>query len=276
MAQQEIAEYKEGHSVGGVSDVVTAHVDTSESTVKLSRKGLPLIPQPSDDPFNPLNWSPGQKALLFAVLVFWVYQGTSNMLNIAPAFFDIAAELNSSLTVSTYLVGGPLLAYGVASLFWVALGNRFGVRLCFVASSLISGVLCIWGAKANSFGSLTAARTLASAFMASCETLGPQAIADVFFLDQRAACVAIFVLFQASGNSLGSLQGAYIAANMGWRWIQWIQAILCFVSCLLMFLFFPETQYTRASVGGHKRKRSLLDNLKFSAVSGGGRRKVQR
>lgn len=256
-------------SVGAIQD---------ENTVapKLSRHGLPLNPQPSDDPFDPLNWPTWQKLALFAVLCIWAFQGPLNMITIAPAFFVIAEDLNCSLNVVTYLVGSPLLAYGVASLFWVALGNKFGVRKCFVISSLIAGLLSIWGAKANSFGSLTAARTLATAFMASPETLGPQVIADVFFLSDRAKCMALLTLFESSGFAIGSLQGAYITANLGWRWIEWVHVILCLSCCLLLLLFFPETQYTRESALQHQRKRRLVDNLTFPSVSGGGRSKVDK
>ncbi len=243
---------------------------------RLSRNGLPLLPQPSDDPFDPLNWPATQKLGILAALVIWVYQGTCNMLNISPAFFLISEDLNCSLNVVTYLVGGPLLSYGVASVFWVAAGNRFGVRKCLVFSSLASGLLSIWGAKATSFASLTAARTLASAFMASPETLGPQVIADLFFLEDRARCMALFTLFQASGNALGPLQGAYITANLGWRWIQWVQVITSLSACVVLVLFLPETQYTRESASAHRQKRRQVDNFTFPRVSGGGKAKVDK
>ena len=132
----------------------------------------------------------------------------------SPAFVVIAGDFGSSMNTVTYLVGAPLLAYGVASLIWVALGNRYGVKISFVFTSLATGLCCIWGAKANSFASLVTARTFASVFSASPETLGPQAIADVFFLHDRANCMAIYVLFQASGFAMGSLVGAYITADL--------------------------------------------------------------
>jgi MFS family permease len=243
---------------------------------KFSRRGLPLIPQPSDDPFDPLNWSSIRKVLVLAVMCIWAIIGPLNMISVASAFFPISKELNISLTEATYLVGAPLLSYGVASLIWVALGNRFGVRLIFVLTSLIAGLFCIWGAKATNAASLIAARTLTSIFSASPETLGPQAIADVFFLHDRAKCIGLFTLFQASGFAMGSLIGGYITVDLGWRWIQWIVAILSISTSVLLFLVFPETQYTRDSENLHHRQRNFLDSFRFWPVSGGGRRKVDR
>jgi MFS family permease len=243
---------------------------------KLSRRGLPLIPQPSDDPFDPLNFASWRKILILLVLCIWTIIGPLNMISVASAFFPISEELHMSLNSVTYLVGAPLLSYGVASLIWVSVGNRFGVRLVFVFTSLATGLFCIWGALAKSSGSLIAARTLASIFSASPETLGPQAVADVFFLHDRAKCMGLYVLFQASGFAVGSLIGGYITADLGWRWIQWTVAFLSLGACLLLFLFFPETQYTRQSGNLHHRQPKLIDNFRFWAVSGGGRSKVDR
>ncbi|KAK0758173.1 hypothetical protein N5P37_009474 [Trichoderma harzianum] len=241
---------------------------------KLSRRGLPLIPQPSDDPFDPLNFASWRKILILLVMCIWTIIGPLNMISVASAFFPISEELHMSLSSVTYLVGAPLLSYGVASLIWVSVGNRFGVRLVFVFTSLATGLFCIWGAVAKSSGSLIAARTLASIFSASPETLGPQAIADVFFLHDRAKCMGLYVLFQASGFAVGSLIGGYITADLGWRWIQWTVSFLSLGSCGLLFLFFPETQYTRQSGNLHHRQPKLVDNFRFWAVSGGGRSKV--
>ena len=243
---------------------------------KLSRHGLPLVPQPSNDPYDPLNWPTAQKLLILIIICVWSFMGTLNMIAVAPGFFAISKDFNSDINIATYLVGAPLLAYGVASLLWVATANRFGVRLVFVCSSFIGGCFSIWGAKSTSFGTLVAARTLASVFMASPETLGPQVIADVFFLSDRAKCMALFSLFQTSGFSVGSLIGAYITAGLGWRWIEWVMTILTLSTCLLLFLFFPETQYTRKSAQDHDRKRRLVDNLRFTNVSGGGEPKVNK
>jgi MFS family permease len=259
-------------------DPVPSHIEESENhlQVKLSRHGLPLVPQPSDDPFDPLNWSTSQKLTILAIICVWSFMGTLNIINVAPAFFAISEDLNCSLSAATYLVGAPLLAYGMGSLIWVALGNRFGVRTMFVLASFVGGVFSIWGALSSNYASLVAARTLASLFMAAPETLGPQAIADVFFLGDRAKCMALFTLFETSGFSVGSLIGAFITANLGWRWVEWVQAILTLSTCALIAILLPETQYTRRSANAHHRKRRLVDNFRFWPVSGGGEKKVEK
>jgi MFS family permease len=248
---------------------------TPPSLQQYDKHGRLLEPQPVNDANDPLNWSTLRKLAIILTLAVWMFLGTLHMIIAGPTFFAVPAELHTPFALTTYLVGGPLLSYGVASLFWVATGNRYGVRLCFFLPAIIAGVFCIWGAKASTFGQLVAARTLASIFFASPETLGPQAVGDVFFLKDRGKCVAFITALQGSGFAMGPLVGSFIVRDLGWRWTQWIMAILAFSVAALIFVFFPETQYT-ADPRTVTEKRLPDQNFTFTRVSGGGQAKVHR
>lgn len=56
---------------------------------------------------------------------------------------------------------------------------------------------------------------------------------------------AFYTLFLAAGSFVGGICGAYIAANLGYRYIFWIcMALLAFVLLVELFLV-PETQFDR-------------------------------
>jgi MFS family permease len=162
------------------------------------------------DPHDPLTWSAARKLTILPILGLWIFLGTVNMTVIGPALQVVPAEFHSSFSSSTYLIGGPLLAYGVSSFFWVPLGNSYGVRLVFVVASFCAGCMNCWAAKATTFGSLVAARTLASAFYAPPETLAPQLIGDVFHLKDRAKAMTWIGILQASGFAGGPLVGSFV------------------------------------------------------------------
>ena len=162
------------------------------------------------DVHDPLNWSMPQKLLVLAVLCLWIFTGTANGLINGSALYTIAGEFSVPVADTSYLIGGPSLTYGVGSIFWVAFGNRYGVRVTFVLTSVVAACMCFWGAKATSFGSLMAARVISALFYASPETLGPQVVGDVFLLKDRAKAVTCIVVFQGAGYALGPLFGAYI------------------------------------------------------------------
>ncbi|KEF55245.1 uncharacterized protein A1O9_08899 [Exophiala aquamarina CBS 119918] len=231
--------------------------------------------QIGSDPHDPLGWRTARKLSILAIIGLWVFIGTFNMIIIGPALQIVPVEFNSSFSSSTYLIGGPLLAYGVASFLWVPLANRYGSRLVFVLTAIAAACMSVWGAKATTFGSLVAARTLASGFFASPETLAPQMIGDVFYIKDRAKGITWINIVQATGYTAGPLFGSFIVQNtsLGWRWTQWIVAMITFGVATLIFLFVPETQYTR-SAGMEKRTRSWKDNFRFWVVSGGGKPKV--
>lgn len=244
------------------------------------------------DPHDPLGWSSARKMLILLSVGIWIFLGPANMVIVGPALAIISEHFNSQFSSSTYLIGGPLLAYGVSSFVWVPLGNRYGVRLVFSACAISAACICVWGAKSSSFASLVAARTLASAFFAPPETLAPQMIGDVFHVQDKAKAITFIGIFQATGFAGGPLVGAYViqnryvydnrhliksnkASHLGWRWVQWIMAILSFVTAVALLLFFPETQYLRKEKAADLQRR-WLDNFRFWPVSGGGRPKVQR
>lgn len=63
--------------------------------------------------------------------------------------------------------------------------------------------------------------------------------------------------------------------GLGWRWIQWIMAILTFAAAIGLIVMLPETQYTRKT-GQAPTKRQWIDDYRFWPVSGGGPPKQHR
>jgi hypothetical protein len=63
--------------------------------------------------------------------------------------------------------------------------------------------------------------------------------------------------------------------TLGWRWVEWILAIITFGSAVVMLLLVPETQYT-GDTPAETPPRSWKDDLRFWPVSGGGTPKERR
>ncbi|KEF59711.1 uncharacterized protein A1O9_04557 [Exophiala aquamarina CBS 119918] len=234
---------------------------TENDIAEIEDKGDAVQQNHATDPHDPLTWSRGRKLTILLIVGIWILLGTTNMIIIGPALQIVPVEFNASFASSTYLIGGPLLAYGIASFIWVPLGNRYGVRLVFVVCALIAGCMNCWAAKATSFGSLVAARTLASTFYAPPETLAPQMVGDVFHLKDRAKAMSWIGILQASGFAGGPLVGSFIIQNenLGWRWTEWVLAILTFGTAIGLALLFPETQYTGDHLGMNPQ-RTWKDN----------------
>lgn len=164
----------------------------------------------------------------------------------------------------------------IQCLFWVPFSNVWGIRVSFLVATLGAASFSIWAAVTSHFGEFVAARVLASFFFSSPEALGPQIVADVFFLHQRATVIGIFTFWQFVGFAIAGLIGGFATLNLGWRAPSWIMVGLSY-GCFLGVLFLlPETTYTRAGRFSPGERRKPTDHLKLWSASGGGDSKVNK
>jgi hypothetical protein len=120
---------------------------------------LVLVPEPTDSPYDPLNFSRVRKELLFATLVL----GTCALGVIGPVlvpgFNIVAAEFHlTSLTKITLLNGALIMGLGVCSYLCNALSVVYGKRLLYIITTVIMLVASIWAAASKSYGSLLGSR----------------------------------------------------------------------------------------------------------------------
>lgn len=116
---------------------------------------------------------------------------------------------------------------------------------------------------------------MAAVFYAAPEAMGPQIVADVFFLHQRATATSVFTLLQFLGFSFAGLIGGYATLNMGWRAPSWVMVVMTYIAFILIIFTMPETNYTRAGKFAPGEKRTGLDFLSVRSASGGGGSKVK-
>ncbi|PVH77484.1 MFS general substrate transporter [Cadophora sp. DSE1049] len=212
-------------------------------TAKGKNGNIVLIPQPSNDVNDPLNWPEWKKQLTFAVLCF----GTALVCVPGPmlgsSFGILNVEFNASFTKLAQLNG--IVIVMAAPSIWIASAiiPYFGKRPVFLVSMILMMVACIWAAKAKSYGSLLGARAIQGFAAGPFEAVVTGTIADLFFVHQRGKYSAAWVMCQLGPTNLAPLVCAYIATNLGWRWAFWILAIFSGVCTILLFLFCPETHY---------------------------------
>lgn len=121
-----------------------------------SRAGV-LVPQPSSDPHDPLNWSTKWKTLAITASTSVTFVQGFGPLALAPAFPAYMAEFNTTLPEVVKFTGVAILVLGFSNFIWVPLSSSFGRRPVYIASNLIVLASCIWRALAGSYGSFMGA-----------------------------------------------------------------------------------------------------------------------
>ncbi|KAJ5677046.1 uncharacterized protein N7477_002679 [Penicillium maclennaniae] len=117
-----------------------------EHLKKVHRKGeaIILVPQPSDDLNDPLNWSRWTRDLVF---LFYAYCAILCIGGIGPVLsslaLDLIKEFNITFTDVSLLTGYSLCATGASGLFISAVSHKYGKRipLIFSMSCAFAGTL---------------------------------------------------------------------------------------------------------------------------------------
>ncbi|ELR03006.1 hypothetical protein VC83_01430 [Pseudogymnoascus destructans] len=208
-----------------------------------------LIPQPSDDANDPLNWSITKKIIIFACICFAGFAGqmspNSNQLTFVLQIPNYVGRTQADMlnTVAAALAGWMLGPFILVP--WAALVGRSSV----IFWSLIGTLACqIWAAKMtgpNDFIPFAISRAFCGVFGVIPATLGTGYIMDMFFLHQRGKAFAIFevlIIFAVVG---GGTLGGFIAEYGPWSEVFWWTVGPVGAAAIAVFVFVEDTTFTR-------------------------------
>lgn len=153
---------------------------------------------------------------------------------------SVAAQFNTSITVLTWTMIGPLLAYGLAAPLLGKAGDIFGHRRLYLfglAGAVVSALLT---ALAHNVDMLLVARTLDGVQGAATGTASGALINTVFSREERVKAMGWWSLVGAGGPVLGVSLGSPIIAAYGWRALFWLQVVLIVVAFGVVVVVLPR------------------------------------
>jgi MFS family permease len=147
-------------------------VDTSRLKHGTGRNAhIVLVPQPSDDPNDPLNWPQWKKEMIIILVSGAALMATAVYCTILPATLILAGYFDQSITEVSNSTGAHVMAIGCVTFFTSAAAKKWGKRPVFLLSVLVMTVASIWIAASKSWGSYFAARVVQGMGVAPVETL---------------------------------------------------------------------------------------------------------
>ncbi|KAG9229953.1 major facilitator superfamily domain-containing protein [Amylocarpus encephaloides] len=182
--------------------------------------GHVLIPQPSDDPNDPLNWSPLWKSLSMGGMVISSFTLLFSPLSVAPQVPYYMHDFDSSLPDVINFIGITILVLGFSNIIWVPAARMFGRRPMLTVATLVTIASNIWRAQAKTYNSFLGACILSGIGAGPAETLGP-----------------IFL-------QLGPVVAGITAERYGWRAFWWVSTALSAFSLVYQLFFLPETKWS--------------------------------
>ncbi|OJJ45898.1 hypothetical protein ASPZODRAFT_98898 [Penicilliopsis zonata CBS 506.65] len=223
--------------------------------MKKDADGTILIPQPSDDPDDPLNWSDARKNITLSIWAFACFSSQiSAMTNLQGSFLQapvyhktpVQVNYNISLTLAGLIIG-PMLV--------VPLGRRFGLCCCLLWSTVGVLATAIWSALMTGekdYGAFLASRFVAGVFAGCPLILGSAMVVQVFFRHHRGRCLHILHIPYLLGVITAPIFGGYIISTQSWTVQFWWTAGMNGLLILLILCFLEDSESSVAA------KESLL------------------
>ncbi|KIH93673.1 MFS transporter [Sporothrix brasiliensis 5110] len=205
-----------------------------------------LVPQPSDDPNDPLNWPLWKRDLITATLSITAIFATALGPILAANTITLSLWFTRDFTKVALLTGYYLLGVGFAGTFFVPSSRIWGKRHAFVIGTCILIGSSAWGGAVNTnYTSMLWARIVQGVGTAPFEALLNAAIGDLYFVHQRGKRMAFTNLAVFGGSFFTPILVGKITHTIKWWWTFNLIAIFCAMCLPLIIFLCPETAYRR-------------------------------
>ena len=236
-----------------------------KTTLKTAKDGhTTLIPQPSDDPRDPLNWTWLKKHAVLLTLLPGCLLSDGILTYGSTMFQQQAMTWHMTPLDTSHSINGGIFMQGPGGLLAVAFCQRYGRLPTLFWSQFLSLIVTLGAAGASGYGGFTACRTLQGFFAAAPQVIGLSMIHDMFFFHERARKINIWAFCFLLGPYFMPFISSWIALALDWRNNFWILAGFCAFSVLTIVVFGDETLYDRhgaekaVAAGGFGSRLKLL------------------
>lgn len=228
----------------------TVHLVDLEGTIRAkhssAHKDVVLVPAPSSDPDDPLNWSPRRKMLsTISLSVYTLMVGIAS-----AAIYSVLVPISddSGLTVADLNAGTGymFLFFGWGCLFWQALALQYGKRPIYLFSMLATMGIMLWVPHATTNGQWIGSKILQGFVGAPIESLCEISVTDIYFTHERGMYMGLYAFMLAGSNFLAPVLAGFINDGQGWKWVMYWCAIFLAIGFIFCFFFMEETNYDRA------------------------------
>ncbi len=161
---------------------------------------------------------------------------------------EVSRSLHASVSTTTWVVTGPLLAYGVVAPLVGKAGDLFGHRRLFMLGLMAETVAAALSATAPNIGVLIAARVLGGIVGASIGAASMALVLSVFDQGDRVKALGFWSLVGAGGPVIGVAVGGPVIQLFGWRWMFFLQVPLLLIAATLAMAVLPKRAAGRRSV----------------------------
>ncbi|KAM3079316.1 hypothetical protein ACMFMG_005750 [Clarireedia jacksonii] len=195
-----------------------------------------------DDPLHAINW-PMKKKILTAIMLGYttlVSAFTSSIFSTATR--AVAAQYHVSTEVGLLGLSFYVLGFAFGPILWAPLSELKGRRLPIVLSMFGFSIFQVAVAAAKDLQTILICRFWGGMFGAAPLAVVAAVFSDMFDNRTRGLAITVFSMMVFSGPLLAPFIGGFIVESyLGWRWTEWLVAIMGFSAFFLDLFFLSET-----------------------------------
>ncbi|PWI71494.1 hypothetical protein PCL_11588 [Purpureocillium lilacinum] len=204
---------------------------------------LILIPTPSDDYNDPLNWSMWRKCLSFGLLNS-VTTATFTALTTLTLFWtQMQEEIDLSTQDFTYAQAIQLVGQAFTCLALLPLIRKYGRRPTCIVSSVVVCACSWWSVYMKSVPEVYLYNFIMGMAAEVNEATVQLSIQSTFFLHQRGTTNSIYMASVLAGSFLTPMAAGVQAVEQGWRASYRALAIVMTILAVLFIVAFEETKF---------------------------------
>ncbi|KAK1255630.1 hypothetical protein MKX07_007889 [Trichoderma sp. CBMAI-0711] len=219
---------------------------TSANGLLQKHDGIVLVPQPTQSPNDPLNWSLPRKIWHTGLVCFAVAltAATSNVAGSAST--GVNEEYGISYDVFNTGAGVLFLAIGYWTLLSSPAVHLYGRRILYLVGATWGLIGNIWFGRLKTAEDAIWTQLFVGASESVAEAVVQLSLLDIWFEHQNGTSMGLYTLATSVGTYLGPLIGGYVAdSSLGWRWIGYLGAIMSAFNFVLFYFGLEETSFPR-------------------------------
>src|SRR4051812_7286883 len=189
---------------------------------------------------------------------------TITILAVSPP--PIASDLHSDTTTLTWVITGPLLAFGVVGPLLGKAGDIWGQKRMFILALSLTLVFAGLTAIAWNAGSLILFRVLGAGEGAATGPASMALIMMVFRPEERVKAMGFWSLVGAGAPVLGVVAGGPIVEHFSWRWIYIAQIPFTALALIAALIVLPGRDKLRDTAGISRKRTGARQPLDIAGV----------
>ncbi|EXJ96298.1 hypothetical protein A1O1_01424 [Capronia coronata CBS 617.96] len=219
----------------------------NEYHLKVAKDGhTVLLPQPSDNPEDPLLWSVFNKHALLFTLAYGAF--TADAISGECTALIVAQGTDWGMNPNTVNHANTLniLLLGISALFFVPLSTWWGRAPTLFWSAFIALFLNLGVALSTDWDTYYVLRVLSGLFSNAPPSIAIGCLRDIFFFHERARKIGFWTCLFIASPYMGPLFANFMLAGLGeWRPVLWLGLAMHALYVCTLVVFLDETWYNR-------------------------------